>query len=111
MQRCVPAVLAMQFPISDPAAIALSREFYSALADGYPIDAALSEARKADQEAGGPLEWGTPVLFSRSDDNRLIEMPRRRRPAGHRAPDMGAGDDPDRRRPVPDGQQFRRGHP
>ena len=75
VQRCVPAVLAMQFPISDPAAIALSREFYSALADGYPIDAALSEARKAIQEAGGPLEWGTPVLFSRSDDNRLIEMP------------------------------------
>ena len=75
VQRCVPAVLAMQFPISDPAAIALSREFYSALADGYPIDAALSEARKAVMEAGGPLEWGTPVLFSRSDDNRLIEMP------------------------------------
>lgn len=75
VQRCVPAVLAMQFPISDPAAIALSREFYSALADGYPIDAALSEARKAIQEEGGPLEWGTPVLFSRSDDNRLIEMP------------------------------------
>ena len=75
VQRCVPAVLAMQFPISDPAAIALSREFYSALADGYPMDAALSEARKAVMEAGGPLEWGTPVLFSRSDDNRLIEMP------------------------------------
>ncbi|MCB0039014.1 MAG: SUMF1/EgtB/PvdO family nonheme iron enzyme, partial [Caldilinea sp.] len=31
--------------------------------------------RKAVMEAGGPLEWGTPVLFSRSDDNRLIEMP------------------------------------
>ena len=75
VQRCIPAVLAMQFPISDPAAIALSREFYSALADGYPIDAALSEARKAINEAGRPLEWGTPVLFSRSDDNRLIEMP------------------------------------
>jgi formylglycine-generating enzyme required for sulfatase activity len=63
----------MQFPISDAAAIALSREFYGALADGYPIDAALSEARKAVAEEGGPFEWGTPVLFSRSDDNRLLE--------------------------------------
>lgn len=75
VQRCLPAVLAMQFPISDPGAIALSREFYRALTDAYPIDAALSEARKAIREEGGPLEWGTPVLFSRSDDNRLIDMP------------------------------------
>ena len=71
----LPAVLAMQFPVSDDAAIALAQVFYQALADGYPADAALSEARKAIAALGNPLEWATPVLFSRSDDNRLIELP------------------------------------
>ena len=71
----LPAVLAMQFPVSDDAAIALAQVFYQALADGYPADAALSEARKAIAAHGNPLEWATPVLFSRSDDNRLIELP------------------------------------
>ncbi len=71
----VPAVLAMQFAVSDAAAIALSHEFYRALADGYPAEAALSEARKAIAARGNPLEWATPVLFTRSDDNRLIELP------------------------------------
>ena len=75
VQRGVPAVLAMQFPVSDAAALALSQEFYRALADGYPADAALSEARKAIASQRAGAEWGTPVLFSRSDDNRLIELP------------------------------------
>ena len=74
VQQGVPAVLAMQFPISDAAAIALSQEFYHALADGYPCDAALSEARKAIVALGNSHEWGTPVLFSRSSDNRLIDL-------------------------------------
>lgn len=75
-QGGVPAVLAMQFPVSDDAAIALSHEFYRALADGYPAEGALSEARKAIATRGNAQEWATPVLFSRSDDNRLIEPPR-----------------------------------
>ena len=75
VQQGLPAVVAMQFPVSDGAAITLSREFYRALADGYPVDAAVSEARKAVYGLGDGAEWGTPVLFSRSDDNRLIELP------------------------------------
>ena len=75
VQQGLPAVVAMQFPVSDSAAITLSREFYRALADGYPVDAAVSEARKAVYGLGDSAEWGTPVLFSRSDDNRLIELP------------------------------------
>lgn len=74
VQQAVPAVVAMQFPVTDRAAIALSREFYRALAAGYPLEVALSEARKALFGLGDGLEWGTPVLFSRSDDNRLIEL-------------------------------------
>jgi len=75
VQQEVPSVLAMQFPVSDKAAIGLAYAFYKALAEAYPVDAALAEARKAIYAAGDDREWGTPVLFSRSPDNRLLELP------------------------------------
>lgn len=74
VQQGAPAVLAMQFPVTDVAAIALSQVFYQALADGLPADTALSQARKAIRAAGNDREWATPVLFSRSDDNRLFDL-------------------------------------
>jgi tetratricopeptide (TPR) repeat protein len=72
----IPAVVAMQFEISDKAAITVCREFYGALADGYPVDAALTEARKALYSQGNYLEWGTPVLYMRSPDGRIFELSR-----------------------------------
>ncbi|MBX2997313.1 MAG: SUMF1/EgtB/PvdO family nonheme iron enzyme [Caldilineaceae bacterium] len=72
VQQGIPAVLAMQFEISDRAAVTLSHEFYEAIADGLPVDAAVVEARKAVYATGNEREWGTPVLFSRSPDNRLF---------------------------------------
>lgn len=72
VQQGAPTVVAMQFPVSDQAAIALAQEFYRALADGYGVDAALAEARKAVYLAGDEREWGTPVLFSRSSDNYIL---------------------------------------
>ena len=75
VQQGIPTVVAMQFPINDNAEAILSQEFYKALADGYPVDAAVSQARKAIFVAGNKLEWGTPVLFSRANDNRLFELP------------------------------------
>ncbi len=72
VQQGVTAVAAMQFPISDQAAVVLSQEFYRAVAAGHPVDAALSEARKAIPTQATSYEWGAPVLFSRSDDNRLF---------------------------------------
>lgn len=77
----VPVVMAMQLPIRDSAAIALAKTFYGALTQGKPIDAALTEARRAlyldlkEEEA-----WGAPVLFSRSDDYRLFELLHQRCP-------------------------------
>jgi CHAT domain-containing protein len=57
----IPAVLAMQHEITDKAAMALSRAFYDALAEGWPVDMAVSEARKAiNLEIENTLEWGTP---------------------------------------------------
>lgn len=74
VQQGVPAVLAMQFPISDSSAVALSQAFYEALADGLPADTALSQARKSIAAHGNDREWATPVLFSRSDDNRVVDL-------------------------------------
>jgi len=71
VQQGLPAVIAMQFPISDRAAITLAHEFYGALADRYPVDAALTEARTAIFSQNSVMEWGTPVLFMRAPDGRL----------------------------------------
>ena len=71
LSRGVPAVLAMQFPITDEAAIDFTQVFYGAIADDYPIEAAVGEARKAIYSDEEGLEWGTPVLFSRSPNGHL----------------------------------------
>lgn len=71
VQKRLPAVIAMQYSVTDPAAINLGHEFYQAIADGYPVDAALAEARKALYREDNQLEWGTPVLFMRAADGML----------------------------------------
>lgn len=71
VQQGLPAVLAMQFPISDQAAIELTRSFYSALANRMPVDAALTVARSAVYAQESVMEWGTPVLFMRSASGQL----------------------------------------
>jgi hypothetical protein len=71
----IPAAVAMQFEISDGAAIAFSGEFYRAIADGLPVDAATVEARKAILAEGSDVEWGTPVLYLRASDGAVFEIP------------------------------------
>lgn len=68
----IPAVLAMQFPISDPAAILFSTEFYRTLADNFPVDVAVNEARRAVYLSGDVTEFGTAVLYMRADDGRVF---------------------------------------
>jgi|GEM_PF-6051216 len=74
VQQGIPAVIAMQFPVTDEAAITFSNGFYSALADSYPVDAALAEARKALLTNGSGVEWGTPVLYMRAPDGRIFDV-------------------------------------
>ena len=74
VRQGIPAVIAMQFEITDRAAIILAQEFYDALADGYPVDAALAEARKSIYTAGNDIEWGTPVLYLRAVDGQLFDL-------------------------------------
>ncbi len=64
----VPAVLAMQVPIPDAAAIDLSRTFYRHLAAGRAVDEALAEARiaiYATDSGGASGAWAVPVLYVR----------------------------------------------
>jgi hypothetical protein len=75
VRRGLPAVLAMQYEISDEAAIEFTTSFYQALVANLPIDAAVSEARKAISLAiTGSLEWGTPALFMRAPDGIIWKV-------------------------------------
>ena len=70
----VPAVIGMQFEITDDAAITFADRLYTAVAQGFPVDAALAQARKAIFAAGNDVEFGTPVLFLRAAEARLFDV-------------------------------------
>jgi SMODS-associated and fused to various effectors sensor domain/CHAT domain len=72
MTRGIPAVVAMQFPITDEAAIAFSEAFYERIAAGDPVSAAATEGRLAIMgKQPESFEWATPVVFLAGDDPRL----------------------------------------
>jgi CHAT domain-containing protein len=71
----IPAVIAMQFEISDDAAREIAETFYTALSLNRPVDAALTEARRkifVTQEDS--LEWATPILYMQVPDGQLFEF-------------------------------------
>jgi outer membrane protein assembly factor BamD (BamD/ComL family) len=71
----IPAVVAMQFPISDSAAITFAQRFYPLLGRGYPVDTAVAEGRRAICLARtGTMEWGTPVLFLRAPQGIIFRV-------------------------------------
>jgi len=75
IQLGVPAVVAMQFEISDQAAILFADELYTNLIGRQdPIDAAVAEARKAIYVEIDRVEWATPVLFVRDPDVQLFDF-------------------------------------
>jgi hypothetical protein len=65
VRRGVPAVIAMQFPISDVAAITFSEAVYRSLARGSSLEAAVGDGRLAIyQTDADSWEWVTPVLVT-----------------------------------------------
>lgn len=70
----LPAVIAMQFEISDDAAINFASGFYDALAAGRPVDAATSQGRQAIFSNDNDVEWSTPVLYLRAQDGLIFEI-------------------------------------
>jgi hypothetical protein len=83
----VSAVTAMQFEISDPAAVAFARGFYYAIAHGRGVDEAVSSGRVAIIGLSSrTLEWVTPVLYMRGHDSHLFTMPAARTGREHVGP-------------------------
>lgn len=75
IMRGLPAVVAMQYPIKNISAVEFARSFYESLADGYPVDAAVAEARIAISLAyDQAVEWGMPALYMRAQDGNIFEV-------------------------------------
>ena len=87
----VQAVVAMQHPISNRAAISFAREFYKRLGNGLPIDHAVQFGRdKVSIDFQAEREFGTPVLYMQSSDG-VILPPAPAAPAALPAGDGAAG--------------------
>ena len=72
----ISAVVAMQYAISDGAAIAFARGFYTAIARGRGVDQAVTAGRVAILGTSqATLEWVTPVLYLRGDQTHLYTIP------------------------------------
>ncbi|MGK5731548.1 CHAT domain-containing WD40 repeat protein [Streptomyces sp. URMC 124] len=85
--RTVPAVVAMQFAVTDKAATRFAASFYQALAQGRTVDEAVRVGRIAlVVDKDDSLEWATPVLYLRGGDARLFDMPAARAEAGPAPP-------------------------
>jgi tetratricopeptide (TPR) repeat protein len=67
-QVCAGAVLLPRFPLPLERATLFAAEVYLALADGYTVDGAVAEGRRAlVREAGEKnIDWAAPVLFMRA---------------------------------------------
>ena len=59
-------------PVEDPAAIMFTREFYRSFVDGYAIEAALVEARKALSVE--KWDWTSYALFVSSLDLQALRL-------------------------------------
>jgi hypothetical protein len=101
MVRDIPAVVAMQFPITDEAAIAFGEVFYGRLVAGDSVCEAVTEGRlEILRRNERSLEWATPTLFLAGGD-RLFDVS-----SGKKRPASSAGARStrarrDRRRPAP----------
>lgn len=78
-QAGLPAVIAYQHAMPDSSAIPFAAEFYDALTDGYPVDAAVTEGRKAILAALGDAwrerpDWATPVLFMQAQEGQILKL-------------------------------------
>jgi CHAT domain-containing protein len=74
----MPAVVAMQMAIAEPTASAFAREFYGALADGWPVEAAVQEGRRGIVATLGNswderVDWAIPTLYLRAPNGLILK--------------------------------------
>ncbi|WP_238015669.1 CHAT domain-containing protein [Dactylosporangium sp. AC04546] len=71
----VSAAVAMQYEISDGAAVAFARGFYAAVARGRGVDQAVTAGRVAVLGTSPTtLEWVNPVLYLRGERTHLFDV-------------------------------------
>ena len=73
----IGAVIAMQFTVYEESTTAFAGEFYAALAEGLPVDACVTEGRRAVMGVAGLRrpDWGIPVVYTRAPDGVLFKLP------------------------------------
>lgn len=79
VQRGLPAVVAMRYPIPDETAIVFAREFYEALTQETPtaVDVAVADGRRAIYQDVDPdrPDWGIPNVFLRAEQGAIFAPP------------------------------------
>jgi TIR domain len=71
-ERGIPGVVAIGPGMTADGAAALFRSLYSVVAEGAPLDAAVTEARLAVRRETGLAEWGAAGLYLSAPDGRLF---------------------------------------
>ncbi|MBX3063802.1 MAG: CHAT domain-containing protein [Anaerolineae bacterium] len=70
--RGIPAIIEFQFKLSEEANREFAQEFYTSLAEGHPIEVALTMARRAVQSTMSNLEWATPSIYLNAETSTLF---------------------------------------
>ncbi len=73
IQQRVPAVVGMQYKVTNSVALTFAERFYAQVVEGFSIDAAVSRARKAIYLEGQEVAWASPVLYMRAR-GRLFQL-------------------------------------
>lgn len=74
IRQGMPAVIAMQFVITDEAAKVFAGELFRSVLDGNTLDVALTDARRAIFAGNLGTEWATPVLYTRARGKRIFDI-------------------------------------
>jgi hypothetical protein len=65
VQKGVPVVIAMQFPVKDSSALLFAQEFYRFLSKGFPVAYAVQKGRKTlfNDVGDTSIDFVTPLIF------------------------------------------------
>lgn len=76
LETGLPAVIGMQVTVLDEVARQFSHDFYDALADNRPVDAALADARRLARGTSRrrKADLGIPVCYLRTQTGQILEL-------------------------------------
>ena len=103
VQRNVPVVIGMQYPISNLAAVAFAEEFYHRLGELKPVDEAVQNSRRLLHDRfKDKRDFAAPVLFMRVKDGQLFVPPKHPKKGAKVRPNPDRGPEPSQPQPFPD---------